>query len=200
MDRVPLLVAVSGPLTGSRYRVTAQGLVLGRAPTCDVAIRDQGVSREHARVMLHNAAVWVQDAGSRNGVSVNGKRITRHKQLSPGARLEIGVHAFTLELVPESEAPPPGRPVSSALDAAGLPDTVELDAPTPLSDSRLGEETVPGVAARWSSLPDEARPAGSASGGEPVAQAPPGRTLAVGAAVAVVLVGLAVWLVASAGS
>lgn len=101
MDRVPLLVATKGPLKGQRYAVNETGLVLGRDDDCDVIIPDVGVSRQHARVILHNAAVWVQDEGSRNGVFVNGKRVVRHRQLSPGSELLIGDHAFTLELAPE---------------------------------------------------------------------------------------------------
>ncbi len=100
MDRVPLLVATRGPLSGQRYAVTEAGLTVGRGDICDVVIPDAGVSRQHARVLLHNAAVWVQDEGSRNGVFVNGKRVVRHRQLSPGAEMLIGEHAFTLELAP----------------------------------------------------------------------------------------------------
>ncbi len=151
MDRVPLLVGVSGPLSGQRFRVTPEGLVVGRSPDCDVPIPDQGVSREHARVLLHNAAVWVQDAGSRNGVYVNGKRITRHKQLSPGAELTIGQHGFTLELTAPEDAPPAtesrgGDAASRVGDAAGLLDsskTVDLDAPTSLGIADLDRVAKP---------------------------------------------------------
>ena len=100
MNRVPLLVGTKGPLKGQRYAVNENGLVLGRDDVCDVIIPDVGVSRQHARVLLHNSAVWVQDEGSRNGVFVNGKRVVRHRQLSPGSELLIGDHAFTLELAP----------------------------------------------------------------------------------------------------
>jgi len=100
MNRVPLLVGTKGPLKGQRYAVNENGLVLGRDDACDVIIPDVGISRQHARVLLHNSAVWVQDEGSRNGVFVNGKRVVRHRQLSPGSELLVGDHAFTLELAP----------------------------------------------------------------------------------------------------
>lgn len=105
--------------------------MVGRGETCDVVIPDAGVSRQHARVLLHNAAVWVQDEGSRNGVFVNGKRVVRHRQLSPGVEMLIGEHAFTLELaaglsvpapepVPEPMAQPPERRLSSAVPLAAV--------------------------------------------------------------------------------
>jgi predicted component of type VI protein secretion system len=98
MDKQPVLVGTAGPLTGQAFPITAEGLVLGRDPECDVPLDDPSVSREHARVFLHNAAVWAQDSGSRNGVFVNGKRLVRPKQVSPGAKLGVGDHAFTVEL------------------------------------------------------------------------------------------------------
>ena len=99
MDRVPLLVAVKGPLTGNRYQVQeGSELVIGRAETCSVQIPDSEISRQHARVTLHNAGIWVQDAGSRNGVFINEKRIVRPTELRPGGKLSIGDHAFILEL------------------------------------------------------------------------------------------------------
>ncbi|MEC7947913.1 MAG: FHA domain-containing protein [Myxococcota bacterium] len=99
MDRQPVLVVTGGPLSGQFFPITAEGLMLGRDPDCDIAMpEDPNVSREHARVFLHNSAVWAQDAGSRNGVVVNGKRLVRPKQVGPGDKLTVGDHAFTVEL------------------------------------------------------------------------------------------------------
>ena len=59
---------------------------------------DPEVSRHHARVILHNEAVWVQDAGSRNGIFVNGNRVSGHKQISRRTRIQIGTHQFLVQL------------------------------------------------------------------------------------------------------
>jgi len=161
MDRIPMLVATRGPLAGKRYPVSSDGLVLGRADSCDVPIPDQGVSREHARVLLHNAAVWVQDSGSRNGVYVNGKRVSRHKQLSPGAELTIGVHAFTLELAAElagsmdakEESPGPPPPPRRRSLHVGEPtiDEEALDPEVTVSSppASVEESTRPRGVALW---------------------------------------------------
>jgi pSer/pThr/pTyr-binding forkhead associated (FHA) protein len=98
MDRQPVLVATCGPLEGARFIVGSEGLTLGRDPECDVVLDDGNVSRFHARLVFHNAAIWVQDVGSRNGVFLNDKRLVRHKQFGPGDTLMIGGHGFTLEL------------------------------------------------------------------------------------------------------
>jgi len=98
MDRSPVLVATKGPLEGARYPVGTDGVTLGRDPECTVILDDPNVSRFHARLVFHNASIWVQDAGSRNGVFLNGNRVVRHKQFSPGDEMLIGEHGFTLEL------------------------------------------------------------------------------------------------------
>jgi len=98
MDRIPFLVGVEGILAGRRFQVTVAGLRLGRDPENEVHIDDSGVSRQHARVLLHNGAVWVQDAGSRNGIFVNGNRVPDHKQVKEGDRIVLGAHTFTIEL------------------------------------------------------------------------------------------------------
>lgn len=104
MDRQPVLVATKGPLEGARFPVPTDGLSIGRDPDCGVILDDANVSRYHARLVFHNAAIWVQDVGSRNGVFLNEKRVVRHKQLSPGDEMVIGEHIFTLELeIPEAE-------------------------------------------------------------------------------------------------
>lgn len=103
MDRVPLLAGTEGSHAGQRYPITADGLVLGRDPTCSIHLEGDGISREHARVFLYNASVWVQDSGSRNGVFVNDKRLTRPKSISPGDVVRLGDHRFTLELAESDE-------------------------------------------------------------------------------------------------
>jgi predicted component of type VI protein secretion system len=123
MDRLPVLVATGGPLLGRRFEVTPRGLILGREDSCDVAIADPNVSRQHARVLLHNGAVWVQDAGSRNGVFVNDKRLARPKQIGTSDRLTVGGQAFRIELqapADDADAPPPPVP-GTAADAPSGP-------------------------------------------------------------------------------
>lgn len=111
MDRNPHLKVVEGSLGGKSFEVTEDGLKLGRGDACEVRLPDPGVSREHARVFLHNAGVWVQDLGSRNGVFVKGKRILRPKQLSPGTEFTVGDHRFTVEVDSEPATEEVASPV-----------------------------------------------------------------------------------------
>jgi pSer/pThr/pTyr-binding forkhead associated (FHA) protein len=108
MERGPLLFCLEGPLAGRTYTITPEGLRLGRDPGNEVHLDDAGVSRQHARVLLHNGAVWVQDAGSRNGIFVNGERVPDHKQIKVGDRIAVGASIFQVSL-PDAGAVAPAR-------------------------------------------------------------------------------------------
>ena len=49
--------------------------VIGRTPECDVPIKDEYVSRTHARVSYENGQWWVRDLQSANGIYVEDRRI-----------------------------------------------------------------------------------------------------------------------------
>lgn len=112
MEPVPVLVGVEGALVGRNFEVTTTGLRLGREPGNEVWLDDAGVSRQHARVILHNGAVWVQDAGSRNGVFVNGERVADHRTMKPGDKVAVGVHTFELRLSAPGAASSPPKPAA----------------------------------------------------------------------------------------
>jgi pSer/pThr/pTyr-binding forkhead associated (FHA) protein len=94
----PILLVTEGLRKGTQLEINSQGIRIGRDPNNELHLDDPEVSRHHARVILHNGAVWVQDAGSRNGIFVNGNRVSGHKQISPGARIQIGTHQFLVQL------------------------------------------------------------------------------------------------------
>lgn len=140
MDRNPIMNVLEGTRAGETFPVTTEGLMVGRGEQCAVRLADPGVSREHARVFLHNAGVWVQDMGSRNGVFVKGKRISRPKQLSPGTEFTVGDHRFTIALT--DEVPEPAPAAAPPVDIPEGPTRIAPAEPTvsvspPESPSRL---------------------------------------------------------------
>lgn len=109
MDPVPVLVVVSGTLAGRSFVITTAGLRVGRDPENEIVLADEGTSRQHARVILHNGAIWVQDAGSRNGIFVNGERVPDHRQVNPGDRVQVSATVFEVQLslpAPAASLPP----------------------------------------------------------------------------------------------
>ncbi len=105
----PFLTGTVGHAAGKSFPIGAAGLRIGRDPNNEVHLDDPGVSRHHARVLLHNGSLWVQDAGSRNGVYVNQSRIEQHHQVKAGDVVQVGDHAFRIDV--RDDARPAPRPV-----------------------------------------------------------------------------------------
>jgi diguanylate cyclase (GGDEF)-like protein len=52
---------------------------IGRLGECDLSLKYEGVSRQHARIVHEAGAYVVEDLGSANGTLVRGERISRHR-------------------------------------------------------------------------------------------------------------------------
>jgi pSer/pThr/pTyr-binding forkhead associated (FHA) protein len=96
MADIPVLVCTGGALRGQRVKVPEGGLKIGRSDENQVVIQDDGVSRFHAELLYDNGSLWLQDAGSRNGVFVNGVRVTGHQALKVGDEITIADHTFAV--------------------------------------------------------------------------------------------------------
>src|SRR5581483_8941268 len=71
----PYLVVLSGSDVGQMHKVADAECVIGRSAAANVRLTDDGVSRRHARIVVVDKTVTVEDLGSANGVFVNGERV-----------------------------------------------------------------------------------------------------------------------------
>lgn len=71
-----------------------QVLTIGRAADNDVSLDGLQISNYHARVHRAGDAVFIEDAGSTNGVYVNGVRLTARQQISEQDAVHIGPFAL----------------------------------------------------------------------------------------------------------
>ena len=63
--------------TAHQVELAVSMAVLGRDPACDLVINDERCSRRHAVLEVTPTGLQVRDAGSANGVFVNGKKTER---------------------------------------------------------------------------------------------------------------------------
>jgi predicted component of type VI protein secretion system len=70
--------------------------VVGRSAGCQLSLDDPLVSRRHAMLVVSKDEVTVDDLESRNGVVVNGKRISAKTVLQPGDKIVIGSQELVL--------------------------------------------------------------------------------------------------------
>jgi predicted component of type VI protein secretion system len=69
---------------------------VGRSAGCQLSLDDPLVSRRHALLVVSKDGVTIEDLQSRNGVIVNGQRITGRTALRAGDKIVIGSQELTL--------------------------------------------------------------------------------------------------------
>ena len=69
-------------------------VVIGRSPECQVVLKDFGISRQHARILVEEDGVRILDLKSKNGTTVNGVPVME-AQLKDGDRILLGKFQLT---------------------------------------------------------------------------------------------------------
>jgi pSer/pThr/pTyr-binding forkhead associated (FHA) protein len=85
-------------------------MIVGRAPTCDLAIFDPTISRQHAELRCVESTLRVRDLGSSNGTFLNGTKIDS-ATASADDLVAFGKVAFRLQRF-EHSAPVPAPAIS----------------------------------------------------------------------------------------
>jgi two-component system cell cycle response regulator len=87
-DRAYLIV-LAGENIGQMFPVGDAETVIGRAADAPVRLKDDGVSRKHAKIVHKDGEITVQDLKSANGTLVNGQRIGC-AALKDGDKIQVG--------------------------------------------------------------------------------------------------------------
>jgi two-component system cell cycle response regulator len=105
----PVLVMLDGSDVNSRYFMDKPELIIGRDRICDITLHDSRSSRRHARLEYLNfedhqetPKIRISDAGSTNGVIVNGSQVEEYF-LNDRDKILIGSTLFGFFLRDESE-------------------------------------------------------------------------------------------------
>ncbi len=86
----PLLLTVVSPEGDKeQVRVTRSPFRIGRQPDRDLTLKDARISRDHAVILLEDAAYYLEDSKSRHGVYLNGAKVKRAR-LRPHDRISFG--------------------------------------------------------------------------------------------------------------
>jgi len=88
MAKATLIVRMTGQ-PDEVFEIASAETLIGRAPSCDLQIPDESMSREHAVVLAEGDTHTLEDLQSTNGIKVNGKRV-RSTELNHGDEIEIG--------------------------------------------------------------------------------------------------------------
>ena len=87
-EKAMILIA-RGPNKGSRFLITADGVIIGRSSESSIFLDDITVSRTHATIVKKDKSFVLKDSGSLNGTYINNISVNEHTLVS-GDEFQIG--------------------------------------------------------------------------------------------------------------
>ena len=89
----------------SRHAIDHFPFEIGRQPENQLVLRDNRISRRHARISLVDGHYLLEDLESRSGLFLNGQKLASPAQLKPGDVIDFGVDdGYRLTFALESAA------------------------------------------------------------------------------------------------
>ena len=76
-----------------RFPIYKSEMTIGRSKRAEIQVDGECVSRIHARIVRAAGVAMIEDAGSKNGLQVNSKRVVK-QVLSHGDTVSVGAHTF----------------------------------------------------------------------------------------------------------
>src|SRR5579859_3328515 len=87
---------ISGKYQGGEFPLKIdKQVVIGRSSELDMVLVEDMVSRKHAKIMVADGKITIEDLGSTNGTFVNGEKI-KQARLKEGDRILIGTSILKL--------------------------------------------------------------------------------------------------------
>jgi pSer/pThr/pTyr-binding forkhead associated (FHA) protein len=141
------LIMRSGPNPGKEFPLESVETRIGRDVDNDIVINDAEVSRHHATIYLQMESFVLEDKGSTNGTSINGRRITSPHTLRTGDIVTFGEH---VDLLYEGGVDPNATVLTHSVQqesaAARIPSTpinTAFETPIPREEFDMGESPQP---------------------------------------------------------
>lgn len=90
------VLTLDGPEGRHRFAMVGDEIIIGRAPSCDIAIGHKSISRRHVRIALEGGQFIAEDLGSQNGSRINNRRINGPTPFRVGDKVQMS--EFTIEV------------------------------------------------------------------------------------------------------
>ncbi|QWR78581.1 adenylate/guanylate cyclase domain-containing protein [Candidatus Magnetomonas plexicatena] len=72
------------------FSINAGELIIGRSSKCDIVLKEEYISRQHAKIIRDHDSVFIEDLNSMAGICINGEKITRPRKLKNGDEIRFG--------------------------------------------------------------------------------------------------------------
>jgi pSer/pThr/pTyr-binding forkhead associated (FHA) protein len=101
-------------------------IIIGRDPSCRVALLSPEVSRQHARLDIDPRGVWLTDT-SANGTLVDEQLVAQSTiAIEDGAQLQVGPYRIQVDVLEPSSVPGAAAVTEVSPAADGAPQTAKL--------------------------------------------------------------------------
>ena len=95
------LTFCDGALVGRTLPIDRPVLTIGSDPSCHIVITDNSISLQHARLLNHEGADYIQAISNRNDTFVNNEALLGSRRLQPGDVVGLGnLHLIYAEMPP----------------------------------------------------------------------------------------------------
>jgi len=112
---MPKMIVSIDEVVVKEAQLTKDKTTLGRRPYNDIVIDNMAVSGEHARLLMADGEVTIEDLNSTNGTYVNGKSIKK-QTLHNGDTIDVG--RYKIKFVLDSASDNVDAPVAPMQNAA----------------------------------------------------------------------------------
>ena len=89
-----VLKVLRGGIAGKVIPLTADRMVLGRHPSCQIVLDNAAVSRHHAQILESHGTFYLEDLRSRNGTQLNDVSIQGRIELHDGDQFHLCDYVF----------------------------------------------------------------------------------------------------------
>jgi len=128
----------------ARYEVRNRETSIGRSPECAIRLDDIFVSRKHARLVLRDFELHLEDLQSTNQSRVNGAPVPTRVRIHPGDVLLFGGARCRIESTAGVDAAAPAAQESTRPEErADAGETAEMPSAAAEPDEPSGEESMP---------------------------------------------------------
>jgi pSer/pThr/pTyr-binding forkhead associated (FHA) protein len=93
-----VLASIDGDNPGFVHRIVQTETLVGRGDESQIPVESDKVSRIHCRIRVEGSVCTLFDSGSRNGTSINGRKLAANvgQRLRHLDEIEVGGHRFLL--------------------------------------------------------------------------------------------------------
>ncbi len=91
MDDRPVLLVSEGELSGQRWTLAKDEMMIGRGTDADIVLPERQVSRYHLKIHYRDGRYILEDLDSKNGTFLNGQQVKGSVSLQDGDEIQIAL-------------------------------------------------------------------------------------------------------------